>query len=202
MSVCRSCVSLPPKPAGLITTISLVFSPVNVKLAAGLDQTACGLSTAMIGFFVNIFVTVVLGLVMQYKPQLCGSAFAAVRSAMPHYDHINIGSKRDPMLNPFLWAGIVVLLLFTVPFYRVPLSLDAFVGDMASWAFVALMLSGFLAILCSFAYMRMWQSYDAEALPGSKDAAAAGSAGTELPASGLDSSNKDLSAGGLSPIKA
>jgi hypothetical protein len=37
--------------AGLAVTVGLVFSPLNVGLAKGLDATACGLSTAMIGFF-------------------------------------------------------------------------------------------------------------------------------------------------------
>jgi hypothetical protein len=169
---------------GLIITIGLVFSPVNVKLAAGLDQTACGLSTAMIGFFVNLFVTVVLGLVMQYKPQMLGQAFAAVRSRLPHYNHINVGSKTDPLLNPWLWAAMVTVLLFTVPFYRVPMSLDVFVGDMSAWAFVALMLSGVLAVLVSYAYMVMWQTYEVEQLP-SKDAGA-GVEGSQQAAAGLE----------------
>ena len=190
---------MPPPRAGLAITIGLVFSPVNVKLAAGLDQTACGLSTAMIGFFVNLFVTVVLGLVMQHKPELAGSAFAAVRNAMPDYNHINIGSKRDSLLNPYLWAAMVTVLLFTVPFYRVPLSLEVFVGDMAVWAFVALLLSGVLAILVSYAYMRLWESYPTEQLPSkdSADAASGAAAGLELP----DLANKDVSAG-VSPVKA
>lgn len=179
--------------AGLAITIGLVFSPVNVKLAAGLDQTACGLSTAMIGFFVNITVTVVLGLLMQHKPNIAGSAFAAVRDAMPDYNHINIGSKRDPLLNPYLWAAMVLVLLFTVPFYRVPLSLEVFVGDMSAWAFVALMLSGVLACLVSYAYMRMWESYQPEQLP-SKDTAEAGGEAMPEP-------SKDVSAG-LDPVKA
>jgi hypothetical protein len=180
--------------AGLAITIGLVFSPVNVRLSAGLDQTACGLSTAMIGFFVNLFVTVVLGVMMERKPELAGQAFAAVRSAMPHYNHINIGRKRDALLNPYLWAAMVTVLLFTVPFYRVPLSLDVFVGDMSSWAFVALMLSGVLAVLVSFAYMRLWESFDAEALP-SKGADAAGSAPSGLELPGADAfRGKDVAA--------
>lgn len=181
--------------AGLAVTIGLVFSPINVKLAAGLDQTACGLSTAMIGFFVNLFVTVVLGLVMQYRPQLAGQAFAAVRSAMPNYNHINIGNTRDALLNPYLWAAMVTVLLFTVPFYRVPLSPEVFVGDMAAWAFVSLMLSGVLACLVSYGYMVLWRSYETERLP-SKDAAAdAGSAPSGLELPGVDAfGGKDVSA--------
>jgi nitric oxide reductase large subunit len=147
----------------------------------------------MIGFFVNITVTVVLGLLMQHKPNFAGSAFAAVRNAMPDYNHINIGSKRDPLLNPYLWAAMVLVLLFTVPFYRVPLSLEVFVGDMSAWAFVALMLSGVLACLVSYAYMRMWESYQPEQLP-SKDTAEAGGEAMPEP-------SKDVSAG-LDPVKA
>lgn len=149
----------------------------------------------MIGFFVNLFVTVVLGLAMQYRPQLAGQAFAAVRSAMPHYNHINIGNTRDALLNPYLWAAMVTVLLFTVPFYRVPLSLEVFVGDMAAWAFVSLMLSGVLACLVSYGYMVLWRSYETDKLP-SKDAAAeAGSAPSGLELPGVDAfGGKDVSA--------
>lgn len=178
---------------GLAVTIGLVFSPVNVKLSAGLDQTACGLSTAMIGFFVNITVTVVLGLVMQHKPELAGQAFAAVRASMPHYNHINIGNVRDTMLNPYIWAAMITVLLFTVPFYRVPLSLDVFVGDMSSWAFVALMLSGVLAILVSYAYMRLWTSYDVEKLPSKDTDVGSAPSGLELPGADIFG-GKDVSA--------
>ena len=144
---------------GLATTVGLVFSPVNVRLAAGLDQTACGLSTAMIGFFVNITVTVVLGLLLQYKPSIFGQAVAAVRNAVPLLDHIDMGRVRDPLTNPYMWAVLVIVLLFTVPFYRVPLSPDVFVGDMASWAFVALLLSGVLALMVASAYTFLWRDY-------------------------------------------
>lgn len=192
MSVCCG-------PAGLATTIGLVFSPVNVKLSAGLDQTACGLSTAMIGFFVNLSVTVVLGLLLEHRPQLAGKAFNAVTSMMPDYNHINIGHVRDTMLNPYLWAAMVTVLLFTVPFYRVPLSPDAFVGDMAAWAFVALMLSGVLAILVSIGYTCLWTSYQPEQLPSKDTDLAPGSgsqhqAGLELPPVNT-ASNKDTAAG-------
>eukprot|EP00878_Enallax_costatus_P023224 GHUV01024691.1.p1 GENE.GHUV01024691.1~~GHUV01024691.1.p1 ORF type:complete len:188 (+),score=32.62 GHUV01024691.1:765-1328(+) len=146
--------------SGLAITVGLVFSPVNVKLSAGLDQTACGLSTAMIGFFVNLFVTVTVGLVMQKRPGLFGQAFAAVREMMPSLEHINIGNTHCTLLNPYLGAGIIIVLLFTVPFYRVPLSPDFFVGDLSLWAFIALFLSGILAVMIAFAYMRMWTDWD------------------------------------------
>eukprot|EP00775_Hariotina_reticulata_P011366 gene11366-11515_t len=141
---------------GLAVTVGLVFSPVNVKLSAGLDQTACGLSTAMIGFFVNIFVTVTLGLLMQHKPDVFGKAAAAVSSMMPSLEFIDIGRKRSSLLNPYLWPACVLLLLFVVPFYRKPGSPDAFVGDVSAWAFTALLLSGILALVVAFAYMRLW----------------------------------------------
>ncbi|WIA33094.1 hypothetical protein OEZ86_006248 [Tetradesmus obliquus] len=181
--------------SGLAVTIGLVFSPVNVKLAAGLDQTACGLSTAMIGFFVNLFVTVVLGLIMQHKPQVFGKAAAAVRNMVPAYEHINVGSKRDSLLNPYLWAAMVLVLLFSVPFYRTPGSPDKFVGDMSAWAFVALFCSGILAILVAYAYMRLWQDWDVEALPATangKDLDGATAAEQEL--SAAVAANKDVAA--------
>ncbi|KAF6264653.1 hypothetical protein COO60DRAFT_1483815 [Scenedesmus sp. NREL 46B-D3] len=151
--------------SGLAVTIGLVFSPVNVRLAAGLDQTACGLSTAMIGFFVNLFITVLLGLAMQHKPELFGKAAAAVRSMVPAYEHINVGGRRDSLLNPYLWVAMVLVLLFAVPFYRTPGSPDKFIGDMSAWAFVALFCSGILAMLVAYAYMRLWQDWTVEDLP-------------------------------------
>jgi hypothetical protein len=142
--------------AGLAVTIGLVFSPVNVRLSAGLDQTACGLSTAMIGFFVNIFVTVILGLLMQHKPNMFGKAAAAVNSMMPSLKYIDIGRTRSSLLNPYLWAVCVLLLLFVVPFYRTSGNPASFVGDVSAWAFTALLLSGVLAIVVAYAYMRLW----------------------------------------------
>jgi hypothetical protein len=150
------CVAHTASTTGLAVTIGLVFSPVNVKLAAGLDQTACGLSTAMIGFFVNITITVLVGLLLQHRPQLLKSS----ASLAPSTHALDIGRVRDAMLSPWLWAAMVTVLLFTTPFYRVPLSPDVFVGDMSSWAFVALMLSGVLAVLVSFAYQRRWTTYE------------------------------------------
>jgi Na+/proline symporter len=49
--------------AGMLTrvaTIGLVFTSVKMRLTAGLDQVACGLSTAMICSFVNLTETVLL----------------------------------------------------------------------------------------------------------------------------------------------
>lgn len=158
--------------SGLAVTIGLVFSPVNVKLAAGLDQTACGLSTAMIGFFVNLFVTVVLGVVMQQRPGMFGRTFAAVRDLIPSLEHINVGSTRCTLVNPYLLTAVAIVLLFTVPFYRVPLSPDFFVGDMSLWAFIALFLSGILAVMVAYAYMRLWTDWDEGSLAGAaKDGA-------------------------------
>lgn len=149
--------------SGLAVTIGLVFSPVNVMLARGLDQTACGLSTAMIGCFVNVTVTVALGLLMQRRPGALGAAFAAVRDALPAPGHVDIGTARDALLSkPFvwLWVPMVLALLFCTPFYLPPLSPAAFVGDMAAWAFVALLLSGALACLVAGAYTWLWSDWE------------------------------------------
>jgi Na+(H+)/acetate symporter ActP len=181
--------------SGLSVTIGLVFSPVNVKLAAGFDQTACGLSTAMIGFFVNLFITVVLGLIMQYKPQVFGNAVAAVRNMVPAYEHINLGSRRDSLLNPYLWVAMVLVLLFSVPFYRSPGSPDKFIGDMSAWAFVALFCSGILAILVAFAYTWLWQDWTVEDLPATADGKGLDSpTAAEQELSAAVAANKDVAA--------
>jgi hypothetical protein len=182
---------------GLATTIGLVFTTVNVRLSAGLDLMACGLSTAMLGFFVNLFVTVTLGLLMQYRPQLLPACLARARALVPALTHIDIGNVRDPLTNPILWAVMVVVLLFTVPFYRTPGAPDAFVGDMASWAFVALVLSGVLAVCVASAYLVMWRDYEPEPLrlPSSKDVAAADAAAAAAAAP----ASKDVAAAMSSP---
>jgi hypothetical protein len=69
------------------------------------------------------------------------------------------------MLNPWLWAAMLVVLLFTVPFCWRPLSLNPFIGDMAAWPFVALVLSGVLALMVASAYMLLWEDYGDQALP-------------------------------------
>jgi hypothetical protein len=140
--------------AGLAVTIGLVFSPLNTGLSKGLDSTACGLSTAMIGFCVNLFVTVALGLLLQWRPTLFGDAAAAASKA---YDRLDIGAKRDKMLNPVFIGAMLLLLLFTAPFCFPTGSANAFVGDMAAWAFVALFLSGVLAIITACAYIFLWE---------------------------------------------
>jgi hypothetical protein len=181
--------------SGLAVTVGLVFSPINVRLTAGLDQTACGLSTAMIGFFVNIFITVVLGLIMQHKPEVFGKAVAAVRNMVPAYEHINVGGRRDGLLNPYLWAGMVLALLFSVPFYRTPGSPDKFIGDMASWAFVSLFCSGILASLAAFGYMYLWQDWTVEELPATANGKGLDSpTAAEQELSAAVAANKDVAA--------
>jgi hypothetical protein len=186
---------------GLATTIGLLFSTLNVRLPAGLDLMACGLSTAMLGFFVNLFVTVTLGLLMQYRPQLLGSCLSRARTLVPALTHIDIGSVRDPLTNAILWGVMIVVLLFTVPFYRTPGTPDVFVGDMASWAFVALVLSGVLAVLVASAYLFMWRDYEPEplTLPSSKDVVDAPSSKDAAAAAAAAPASKDVAAAMSSP---
>ncbi|KAI8471640.1 MAG: SSS family transporter: sodium ion/pantothenate [Monoraphidium minutum] len=142
--------------AGLGVTVGLVFSQYNTGLVRGLDATACGLSTAMIGFFVNITITVALGLLLQARPGLFGDAAAAAKAA---YERLDIGPKRDRMLNAPLLGFLFLLLLFTAPFCFKSGAPNVFVGDMAAWAFVALLLSGVLAIVTAAAYLFLWEDY-------------------------------------------
>lgn len=164
--------------SGLAVTIGMVFSPLNTGLAKGLDSTACGLSTAMIGFFVNITVTVTLGLLLQRRPALFGDVAAAARRAGgAALEHLDMGARRDRMLSAPLLGAALALLLFTAPFCFTSGSANAFVGAMAAWPFVSLMLSGALACVTAYAYLFMWEDYEepASSLPvdgAVKDAAA------------------------------
>lgn len=56
-------------------------------------------------------------------------------------------------------AGIFLLLLFTTPFYRVPLSWDGYVGDIGSWAFTSLFLAGMLALTGVYVFHWAWEDY-------------------------------------------
>lgn len=146
--------------SGLAVTIGLVFSPLNVGLVKGQDSTACGLSTAMIGFFVNITVTVVLGLLLQKRPGLFGDVAAATAAAKAAlYDRLDVGARRDRMLNAPVMLLLLLLLLFTAPFCFRPGAPNQFVGDMAVWAFVALFLSGLLAVVNACCYLFLWEDY-------------------------------------------
>lgn len=73
--------------------------------------------------------------------------------------YLDIGGHKDRMLNPFWWALMGLVLLFTVPFYRVPMSWDGYVGDIGAWAFTSLFLSGILAILGSITFLFFWENY-------------------------------------------
>lgn len=144
--------------SGLAVTVGMVFSPLNTGLAKGLDSTACGLSTAMIGFFVNIFITVTLGLLLQRYPALFGDvAIAAKRSGAAALNFLDIGSKRDKMLNWPVLGTVFLLLLFSAPFCFPAGAPNVFVGDMAAWAFVALLLAGVLAVVTAVAYVTLWE---------------------------------------------
>lgn len=143
--------------SGLAVTIGLVFSPLNVGLEKGLDSTACGLSTAMIGFIVNITVTVTLGLLLQWRPNLLGDPSAAASSGAA-LDRLDMGPKKDKALRywPVLLA-MLLLLVFCAPFCFRPGSRNKFVGDMAAWPFVALLFSGVLAAAAALGYMFLWE---------------------------------------------
>jgi hypothetical protein len=142
--------------SGLAVTVGLVFSPYNVGLAKGLDSTASGLSTAMIGFFVNFAVTVALGLALKYYPNLFGNALAAARRAAA-IEHLDIGAKRDKMLKPLPWALMFLLLLFTAPLCFRPGARNKFIGSMAVWPFISLLFSGVLAFIAAYAYLFLWE---------------------------------------------
>jgi hypothetical protein len=142
--------------SGLAVTVGLVFSPLNVGLAKGLDSTACGLSTAMIGFFVNIGVTVTLGLALQRWPTLLGDVAAAARRTAA-MDRLDIGPKRDKMLAPLPWALMFLMLLFCAPICFRPGTKNRFIGAMAVWPFISLLFSGVLAIVAAYAYLFLWE---------------------------------------------
>ncbi|GLC49135.1 hypothetical protein PLESTB_000186200 [Pleodorina starrii] len=73
--------------------------------------------------------------------------------------HLEIGIHRDKTLNPLMFALMGLVLLFTVPMYRVPMSWDGYVGYIGSWAFTSLLLSGILAILGAITFMFLWEDY-------------------------------------------
>lgn len=56
-------------------------------------------------------------------------------------------------------AVIFLLLLFTIPFYRVPRSWDGYVGDIGSWAFTSLLLAGMLALTGVYLFLGAWEDY-------------------------------------------
>jgi hypothetical protein len=148
--------------AGLGVTLGLVFTPLNVGLPKGLDMLACGLSTALLGLFVNLVVTVTLGLLLQWRPNLFGDAAAAARRAAAAtlgFGPLDIGTRRDKMINPYALGAAFLLLLFSAPFCFKPGARNRFIGDMAVWPFVSLVLSAALAILASYCYLFLWEEF-------------------------------------------
>ncbi|KAJ9520945.1 hypothetical protein QJQ45_014137, partial [Haematococcus lacustris] len=224
--------------SGLGVTLGLVFSPLNLRRAAGDDMTASGLSSAWIGFCVNLFVTMVGGLAMQYGPPLLaqlrqprlatsatwtqgvaqeeqhggaagnaatpaslitlGGSSAAGGKEAAHPLSLDIGSARDPLIHPRLQASLtltptpwhphpsplpsypptpltcplsqvplLVVMLFTIPFCFPIRAPNTWVGSMASWAFVSLLLSaaaaawpaGAMAAFAAFAYLFLWEEF-------------------------------------------
>lgn len=155
--------------SGLAVTLGLVFSPLNVALEKGSDSLACGLSTALVGFFVNITVTVTLGLLLQRWPNLFGDALAAARrgGAGGAASRLDVGPKRDRALRRWWYlAAMALCLLFSVPFCFRPGSRNRFVGDMAAWAFASLFLSGLLAVLAAACFLWLtWEDYEDPGAP-------------------------------------
>ncbi|KAJ9521193.1 hypothetical protein QJQ45_022914 [Haematococcus lacustris] len=185
--------------SGLGVTLGLVFSPLNLRRAAGDDMTASGLSSAWIGFCVNLFVTVVGGLAMQYGPPLLarlrqprmatsatwtqggaqeeqqggaagnaatpaslitpGGSNAAGGKEAAHPLSLDIGSARDPLIHPRLQVPLLVVMLFTIPFCFPIRAPNTWVGSMASWAFVSLLLSGAMSAIAAFAYLFLWEEF-------------------------------------------
>jgi hypothetical protein len=173
-----------------------------------------GLSSSWVGFCVNMFVTITVGLLQQWGPALyarmtgspeADELFAAAaigsgdeaedsiaatkaedmsdldgtpfkvamrraqastaaffRSATNYGRSLDIGRVRDTILHPAIVVALFLVLLFTIPFYRTPtspikytpgvgyspiwrassLSFDTYVGNIGSWAFTSLFLSG------------------------------------------------------------
>ncbi|PNH09288.1 Sodium/pantothenate symporter [Tetrabaena socialis] len=219
---------------GLGVTIGLVFSKRNVSRAVGSDMTKIGLSSAWLGFVVNIGLVIVLGLLMQHFPAwfrlkplppapleseaqgedeedeeqqakrlegaasadsdaasaaaaeaaiaiakgleppapspaadaaadaaAAAAAVAATHRLPPQHvaRYLDIGTHRDRTLYWPLFALMGLVLLFTVPFYRVPASMDPYVGAIGAWPFTSLLLSGVLAILGAITFSFVWEDY-------------------------------------------
>lgn len=121
-----------------------------------------GLSGAWVGFCVNLFVTVVLGLAFQFGPRLLNLASAANKGLLPniHPRRLDIGGTKDLLISPYIQIPIVLFLLFSVPFYwkQFPHQ-NTFVGDFSAWAFTSLLIAGVMAIVTCCAYVLMWRDY-------------------------------------------
>ncbi|GFR47522.1 hypothetical protein Agub_g9240 [Astrephomene gubernaculifera] len=213
--------------AGLGVTIGLVFSKHNIQLSVGSDMTSTGLSSAWLGFVVNMGLVLILGVLMQHYPRMFGlqalpppppedeveevgeeedgcfkipdanadptveAAVAAAKGIEPPSAaaapdaksaptslmmaaitpkcmanlgrfmprHLEIGTHRDRTINPYLFAFMGLVLLFTVPFYRVPASWDGYVGAIGAWPFTSLLLSGVLSVLGAITFTYLWEDY-------------------------------------------
>lgn len=92
--------------------------------------------------------------------------------------YLDIGTKRSRLVNPYIAFTVFIFLLFTTPFYyhanptpnpKAPhpadeVKRDVLVGNIASWAFVSLFLSGVLAIIAAVAYIYLWEDYEPKPL--------------------------------------
>lgn len=183
---------------GLATTLGICFSDANIKLKLGSsDLTKSGLSSALIGCFVNFGLTILLGWAFQYGPYLLarlrGRAYAtsadeetttdvaiadtaefttakldealdeSSEDAVPEPGQrgtpLDIGPVRSRTLQPWLWLFMFLVLLFTIPFYRIPNSHDKYISAMATWAFTSLLLAGVLAITSCYMHLYLWEDY-------------------------------------------
>ncbi|GFH31394.1 uncharacterized protein HaLaN_30431, partial [Haematococcus lacustris] len=54
---------------------------------------------------------------------------------------------------------LLVVMLFTIPFCFPIRAPNTWVGSMASWAFVSLLLSGAMAAFAAFAYLFLWEEF-------------------------------------------
>lgn len=103
-----------------------------------------GLSGAWVGFCVNLFVTVVVGLALQFGPRIFNRQQKDNSEKEVHPRSLDIGKEHDPLITPWIAIIIFLMLLFTVPFYwpGVPLGKLSYVGNISAWAFTSLFIAG------------------------------------------------------------
>ena len=86
-------------------------------------------------------------------------------NAPRHRRHLDVGGKRDPMLAWWMMLSLFLVLLFTIPFYREPFTHDHWIGNMASWPFTSLLLSGVLTLIAAYMFLGLWRDYEPLPLP-------------------------------------
>lgn len=163
---------------GISVTVGLLFSDYNVAYPTS-DRMSTGISTSMVGFFVNIFVTVTTGLLLHHFPVLTAPTDTTA-DPEPDFDlkkmedKVSSASKnaqivvkplsRNPLklgvVNPLLFLAMSTLLLFTTPIW-VPVEepIAAFIGALSDWAFTSLFLSGLLSVVVASVYIFGWNEF-------------------------------------------